>query len=306
MQTAPHLSPSNIWDDVTIIMVTFNSAHVLPSSLPALANFKHVMVVDNASADNSCDLAAKLIPQATIIRNAQNLGFGRAHNIGLQQVVTRFALLLNPDCSITPSCVDQLLNAAHKYPDAAILTPLLLDQHQQYVQNYLPFPPMKSKRHITLLPDGDICAEWVVGAAMFMNMDLMSRVGFFDEWFFLFSEETDLCIRVRQHGFATIVVKEATAIHPEGNSSDPSRFRSLNFFRAYYCTLSHLYLEKKHRGLVRYYARMLEVLMGAVLPLPFFLLSLNFRLCARNIARIKASIYSVHETRQPHCSLPSE
>src|SRR4051812_5635679 len=113
-------------DDVTVVLVTYNSARILAESLPPLAGLR-MIVVDNASSDDTVALVPKLAPRATVIRNERNLGFGRANNRALEQVRTPFALLLNPDCLMQPADVAALLAAAQRYPEAAIVAPKLFD-----------------------------------------------------------------------------------------------------------------------------------------------------------------------------------
>jgi N-acetylglucosaminyl-diphospho-decaprenol L-rhamnosyltransferase len=89
-------------DQVTVIIVTYDSAHCIAALSEALASLPHVTVVDNASQDGTPAEVARLMPHANVIVNPVNLGFGAANNLGLDAVRTPYALLLNPDCLITP------------------------------------------------------------------------------------------------------------------------------------------------------------------------------------------------------------
>ena len=113
-------------DDVTIISVTYNSAHCLPALSEALKSLKNVVIVDNASDDDIEVQLQTALPSATLIRNAKNLGFGAANNRALATVNTPYALLLNPDCLPTPAFLAGLLQAAENFPDAAIIAPHLI------------------------------------------------------------------------------------------------------------------------------------------------------------------------------------
>ena len=291
--------------EVTVVMVTFNSAHILHSSLPALISLKNVIIVDNASTDKTLDVVAELLPHARIIRNTENIGFGRANNVGLDQVESPYALLLNPDCSINPDSICVLLEAAQRYPEAAIFAPKIETDIGPPSDNFRPAYHVKLKpaKHL-IMSGGDLCANWLIGAAMFMNMRHMRSVGFFDPWFFLFYEEEDLCMRVRRAGFPIMVIPAAVAKHNSGQSSKSAAPQS--FRRIYYLTLSRLYITRKHFGRIALVQKFTSVLIGSLLGVPFYLLLFNGRLFKRSLARLKAAIRAPLELLSPHCQPPSD
>lgn len=283
---------------VTVIMVTYNSRHVLEQSLPALQGVRHVIVVDNASQDGTPDEVARLLPQAQVVRNDVNVGFGRANNIGLARVTTPFALLLNPDCVLELAALDRLLEAARRYPDAAILAPKVFLAPGRLGESFRPFF-FRARSGPLVEPQGDVCAEWLIGAVMLLNMGHMHRIGFFDPWFFLFYEEEDLCLRVRQAGHAAILVSEARAMHAGRKSSVPSTRLT---FRVVYCmTLSRLYIARKYQGFARALLKWGSVLSGSLLVLPLHLLMLNRRRALRTSARLWAALMAPRELRARRC-----
>jgi GT2 family glycosyltransferase len=284
--------------EVTVIMVTYNSRHVLEESLAPLRGLRHVVVVDNASHDGTPEAVARLLPQARLIRNEVNVGFGRANNIGLARVTTPHALLLNPDCVLDAGALDRLLDAARRYPDAAILAPKVFLAPGRLGESFRPFYFRRQPEQL-VEPQGDVCADWLIGAALFLNMEHMRRVGFFDPWFFLFYEEEDLCLRVREAGHAAILVSDAVAVHAGRKSSVPSTRLT---FRIVYCmTLSRLYITGKYFGRLRLILKWSSVITGSLLGLPFYLLTLNKRLALRNCARFWAALTAPRELRASHC-----
>lgn len=285
-------------DAVTVIMVTYNSRHVLEHSLPPLRGVRRVILVDNASQDGTLDEVARLLPQAQVVRNSVNVGFGRANNIGLGMVTTAYALLLNPDCVLSPGALDQLLEAAQRYPDAAILAPKVFLAPGRVGTSFRPFF-FRRQPGTFLEPEGDVCADWLIGAAMLLNMAHMRSIGFFDPWFFLFYEEEDLCLRVRQAGHAAILVSDAHVTHAGRRSSLPSTRLT---FRIVYCmTMSRLYITGKYVGRTRLLLKWASVLTGSLLGLPIHLLTLNRRLLLRTAARLWAALRAPVELRARHC-----
>lgn len=285
-------------DRITVIMVTYNSRHILPRSLPPLAAHPHVMVIDNQSSDGSAELASELLPQARVIRAGANLGFGRANNLGLQQVSTDYALLLNPDSLLGPCTLAELMQAAQRYPEAALMAPKLYDAPGVLGECYRrAFHDGKSGP--LLDPGGDLCTDFLTGAALLLNMRLMRKVGFFDPWFFLYLEDDDLCLRVRRAGHPLILVNAAHVEH-RARQSTPSSAR-VQFRRTYALTLSKLYMRRKHLGTPACAASMLRIGAGSLLTLLLHGLLWNRSRVAHNAARFWAVCRAPWRLRARHC-----
>ena len=285
-------------DSVTLVMVLYNSARILPDTLPLLAPLPNIVLVDNGSTDHCAGLAQKLLPQARVLRLPRNLGFGRANNAALAQVTTPYAMLLNPDCLLQADSLQTLLGAAARYPEAAILAPKLFDAPGKLGLCYRPafYDPQP---HGILEPQGDLCTEFLTGAAMLLRMDTMRSIGFFDPWFFLYFEDDDLCLRVRRAGYALMLINDAHVIHRVRQSSAPN-WR--NAFRRDYClTLSKFYILRKYFGPVRAWLTWARVLLGSLLTVPLHLLLFNRKRLTRNVARLSAALAARRELAAKHC-----
>jgi GT2 family glycosyltransferase len=233
-------------DDVTVLVVTYNSAHCLLGLAEVLAGVRHVIVVDNASEDDLQVQIARTIPHATVVLNKRNLGFGAANNRALAQVKTPYALLLNPDCLPTPEFFDGLLQAAVDFPDAAIIAPHLMRRNGTPEVSYRwPATHWDSRGPKA---DGPCCVGFVCGAVMLLNMDVMRGVGFFDETFFLYYEDEDLCQRVFLAGQQIVVVPNVEITHlSRGSVKGPNPLKS-EFIRGYHHAQSKLVFERKYFG----------------------------------------------------------
>lgn len=209
--------------DVTAIVVSFDSAQVLPSCLAALASEEvSAIVVDNASADASAEIAAER--GARILRNARNEGYGRANNRGARAATTPFVLIVNPDLEVQPGAVTALLAAAEAYPDAAAFAPRLVEPSGRvFLQPRSLLSPdhLNKAAHITL-PEGDACLPFLSGACLLLRREVFVALGGFDPAIFLFYEDDDLCRRLREAGYALVHVDGASARHGRGKSSAPS------------------------------------------------------------------------------------
>lgn len=189
---------------LSIIIVSYNSASVLIKSLDSLisSNRYPVIIVDNASKDNSAALLKSRFPVATIKALPQNIGYGRAANIGLQTANTPYALLLNPDLSASIEDIQRLSDYSSKDPETAL------------------WGPASRKNDFTKEPP--VSVDWISGCAMFFDLKKLSNVGFFDENIFLFFEETDLCKRIRDAGYQIKLCRDIYFDHDSGHACEPS------------------------------------------------------------------------------------
>ncbi|WP_457092692.1 glycosyltransferase family 2 protein, partial [Microvirga sp. P5_D2] len=212
--------------DVTAIVVTFDSAHALPECLGALrTDGVPVLVVDNASTDDTAALAEG--QGARVIRNPSNEGYGRANNSGARAADTEFVLIVNPDCIVEAGAVAALIDAARRYPDAALFAPQIVEpsgrvffQPRSLLSPYLHNPGGK-----LVLPEGEACAPFFSGACFLIRRDVFLKLGGFDENIFLFYEDDDLCRRIADAGSALVYVPQAVVRHGRGRSSEPKRGR---------------------------------------------------------------------------------
>lgn len=288
--------------DITAVLVTYNSERILAWSLPALASCANVVVVDNHSSDATEAAVRSLLPQAVFIRAGRNLGFGRANNLGLAAVTTDYALLHNPDARLDAGALWALHDAARRHPDAAIIAPLLYDA-PGVIGDFFRGPFFAPASQPAPEPAGDLCAEFVTGAAMLLNLRLMRAVGFFDPWFFLYFEDDDLCLRVRRAGHPIVVAHAARIEHRVRQSSVASTRTTLR--RVYCMTLSKLYITRKYQGTPNCVALGLRIGLGSLLALPLMLLGGRRERVLRHLARCAAALMAWRHLRRPHCFEPA-
>jgi N-acetylglucosaminyl-diphospho-decaprenol L-rhamnosyltransferase len=221
---------------VTIVCVTYQSAALAQDMADRLRQFPHVVLIDNASGDGCADLLASELPHARMVKNASNLGFARANNQAVALVKTPFALLLNPDCDIALPALEALMAAMAAYPRAAIVAP----------QGRKPCSaPQPSYRHAFFerrarlpyrIPDGTCSAKWLHGCCMLVRVAAFRHFGGFDERFFLYYEDDDLCLRALAAGYDCLLEPAAEVLHAGGAScgSSPGILlrKQFHFFRS--------------------------------------------------------------------------
>lgn len=236
--------------DISVIMVTYNSAGVVEAALNAVFADPEVAacyVVDNASSDGTAAFIRQKFPQAILIENPENRGFGAGCNRALEKVTTSFALVLNPDAVPEKGALHALLVAAERYPQAAILAPLLRNAEGGFDTSFKRNVFHRERhRAIWQAPEGDVSVECVSGAAMLLRMEYLRPLGFFDPAIFFYYEDDDICLRAHTEKQDVIVVPSAVVLHDRGHSSVPSA--ALDAWKQRQLIISRLYLERKYRG----------------------------------------------------------
>jgi N-acetylglucosaminyl-diphospho-decaprenol L-rhamnosyltransferase len=276
--------PAADLSQLTVVVVTYNSAHCIEALAPTLAALAHVIVVDNASTDNTLAEVARVLPAAQIIRNPRNLGFGAANNAALRRVSTPFALLLNPDCVPRPGDLEALLNIGLQHPEAAMAAPQLTDAKGHDSVNYR--WPDTLWASTGPRAEGLCCVGFVCGAVMLLRCAHFSDTGYFDEHFFLYYEDDDLCLRLFQAGKAMLIAPQVRIEHRSRGSSKGSSVLRGEYWRGFHHAQSKIKFCAKHKSTALARARRRKVLLQALISLPLRLLVPVPKYIARLVGRI--------------------
>lgn len=226
---------------VSIIIVTFNSAGVIGACLRSLDETRdeiatEVIVVDNGSRDRTLEVVAPSYPDARILHPGTNLGFGRANNFGAKEARGEHLWILNPDTVVRPGALRSLVATLDASPDACAAGPRLVDADGAEAMTFGDFPTLgwalatlapahrlgisSSTRLRRDLPEGaePFDVDYACGAALLVRRECWERVGGFDPDFFLYFEDTDLCLRLHRSGGRVLVDPGAEVVHLEGTT----------------------------------------------------------------------------------------
>jgi len=236
MQTQPLIS---------VIIVNYNVKEYLEQALlslqRALRKYSHeIFVVDNASVDGSVRYIRQRFPEITLIENPENLGFGRANNIALKRVRGKFVVLINPDTVVQEDTFEKLLDFFDRQPDAGAATCKIINPDGSFsvdCRHSIPtpsiafwkviglsklFPRSKifARYNLTYLdPDETYPVPSISGSFMMIKKEVLDKVGFFDERFFMYCEDIDLCHRINQTHYRIYYVPTTQIIHYKGEST---------------------------------------------------------------------------------------
>ena len=199
--------------DLDVVIVTYNSGDLLPDVIGPLPDDVNVIVVDNASRDNSIDVANEL--GLTVLSEAANTGFAAAANRGAAVGTSKFILFLNPDAVVEAAALSNLLR---EFDDGqvAVVSPRLTRPDGTPLVTQWPFPSAHHAWRDAIglkSPETSSEGEFVVGAVFLCRRSAFESVGGFDERFWLYGEETDICRRLRDDNWTLRLVADVTASH---------------------------------------------------------------------------------------------
>ena len=220
----------NIYNEVTLVIVCFNSEKLIEKNLNELKKFK-IIIIDNSKSKKTFNLV-KDFPNIDYLQANKNLGYGQANNLGVDRATTPFIMILNPDILINYQAIQILHDKFHLYENVGILAPSLYDNDKKRRSNGS-ISRLKKKisgastlKHKNLA-QGDACFDFVVGCSLFIRKDFFQTIGGFDSDFFMYFEDNDLCDRVYKNNKYVIEIPESKMIHMQGLSSDVNIITSI-------------------------------------------------------------------------------
>jgi GT2 family glycosyltransferase len=245
--------------DISIIIVNYRVPEHLRETLRSiyqaeLCERTEIIVVDNASGDQSRQLITTEFPATRWIQLKHNIGFGKACNIGVQNARGTYILLLNPDTMIARNTLSVAFSFFESHPDVGLIGPKIINPdgtlqasckrgfptpavtfyHFSGLSRLFPNSHRFGRYHLSFMnPDTAAPVDAVSGSFMFMPRTLFQQIGGFDERFFLYGEDLDLCYRIKESGHEVWYLPETQIIHRKGKSSAKSMLRSrIAFYEA--------------------------------------------------------------------------
>jgi GT2 family glycosyltransferase len=207
--------------DLSIIIVSYNTSDLIGTCLASVTAAddvsKEVFVIDNASTDGSAALIRKNFPSVSLIANTENRGFAAANNQVMPQCRGRYIFFLNPDTEVVSGAFGNALSYMDAMPHVGLAGTKLINPdgtlHESVSYRY---PGQKyTGRELSSLKGPIACVQ---GSSMIVRSDVMKAVGGFDEDFFLYGEDQDLCLRIRKLGFEIGYIESAVVVHLGGQS----------------------------------------------------------------------------------------
>jgi N-acetylglucosaminyl-diphospho-decaprenol L-rhamnosyltransferase len=234
-------SRGGFMSDIAVVLVSYNTRELTKKALACLFSSSHdlemeVIIIDNASQDNSAEMISAEYPDITLIKNTENVGFGRANNQALPGINSRYVLLLNTDAFVEPDTISKTVKFMDAHLECGILGVKLIgrDGEMQPSCRFFPTPWNiflqrsglgRFFKHVVMIDDTSWDhatvrdCDWVPGCYLLVRKEVIEQVGLFDPRFFLYYEEVDLCFTAKSAGWRVTYYPYATVVHFGGESA---------------------------------------------------------------------------------------
>ena len=249
------------FDNITVVINTFYSEDKISACLNSIPLNLKVVIVENSNNDKFKIDIEKRYSNVKCILTGENLGYAKGNNLGLSKVKTKFALILNPDAKLEKKTIEQFLISAEKVKNFSIIGPAKQDESSKFDDNDL--------------NENLFEVDNLKGFAMFLNLDEFKDIGFFDENFFIYLEETDLCKRIKKKNKKIYLDKKIKISHLGGRSHSENLNYEMELSRNWHWMWSKFYFNKKHYGYLYSLIRVSGNFFSSLLKIIFFTLVLN-------------------------------
>ncbi len=242
--------------DLSIIIVNYNVKEFLQNLLHSIEKAslkisKEIIVIDNASDDGSVELIREKFSSIKLIQNKINLGFGRANNQGLVIAQGKYILFINPDCIVSENTLDNMISFFEDHPECGLAGCKILNSDGSLqlacrrgfpgpwtsftkvtgLSNLFPKSKIFARYNLTYMDEDQTYeVDAVSGSFMIIRKEVYEKVGGFDEQFFMYGEDLDLCYRVQKAGYKVFYVHTTQVIHYKGESTKRSNIDETKMF----------------------------------------------------------------------------
>ena len=265
--------------DLSVVILSFNTKELLGNCLTSIdkntsgVDFE-VIVVDNASADGSSAMVKKQFPKVKLIENKDNLGFTKGNNQGIKKASGRYILLLNSDTLLKDNSLEKMVEFMNDHPKVGAIGPKLLNADGTPQASAGRFPDlsvvliMLFKEHfggsqlVRTSYNNLKEVDWVMGAALLLRREVLSKTGLLDEKIFMYYDEVEWCYRLKKAGFKIYFYPEAKIIHLWQGSSQTGRKGPI---LANYQSLVYFY--RKHKSPLEFFLLRILLKLKAIIAL---------------------------------------
>jgi N-acetylglucosaminyl-diphospho-decaprenol L-rhamnosyltransferase len=253
---------NNFEKNITFVIVCFKSSHIIEKCIQSINSNIKIIIVENSDNVVAKKYLENKFSNVEVIIAKQNLGYGKGNNFGISKVKTQYAFILNPDAILEKNCLNELSKAQiNLKDDFAILAPNLLN-------NYGYFSSPKNNLQNAILE-----VDYVKGFAILINLKKINFDQIFDENFFLFLEEIDLCKRIKNLGGKIFVALNSRIQHSGKQASEYSL--NIELCRNWHWMWSLFYYNYKHFGFLVAYKITISKFFSSILKLFIALVFFN-------------------------------
>ena len=266
--------------NLTIVIVTFKSEKIIDKCINSIGQNVPIIIVENSNNQKfKRDLESKY-KNLKCILSGSNLGMGAGNNVGIKAATTDFVFILNPDTTLEPNTLDEIYLAVGRAEvnslDFSILSPI---SSAKNFPNY----GISNKKKKKYLEDFEqikekglpFVVDYVDGFSMLLNKGKFKNDNYFDENFFMYLENNDLCKRVINEGGNIFIIQSTKINHEGGKAVDPKFYKELELSRNWHWVWSKYYFNKKNFGFSKALKECLPTFISSILKIVFYTLINN-------------------------------
>ena len=253
--------------NLSVVIVTIKSEKVIHSCVGSINQNIPIIVVEHSNNKNFKDKLEQKYTNLKCILSKSNLGTGTGYNIGIKAANTEYVLVLNADVVLEKNAIDELFLASKDLPNFSILAPL-----EKNFVNYGIFNKKKSNEDMGVSP---FEVDFVDGFAMLLNKKNFREANYFDESFFMYWENNDICIRVINDGGSVFIVPKAKIKHLGAKAVDPKFFKEIELSRNWHWMWSTFNYHRKYKGFFISFIIILPKLSSAIIKVLIYSLIFN-------------------------------
>ena len=244
--------------DITVIITSFHSGEKIFNCIESINKDVKIIVVENSNDQELKEKIQSKYKNVDCILSKENLGYGAGNNLGLSKVLTNYALIVNPDVTLESDTIDNFFLTINSTKNFGIIAPISKDE----IYTNFSINDDKNLKEV----------ESVKGFAMFLSMNNLKEIKFFDENFFLYFEEIDLCKRIRKNDIKIYIDPSIKVNHLGGTSHNSEINTTMELSRNWHWMWSSFYYHKKHYGYINALLKISPKLLSSLIKFIFYLL----------------------------------
>ena len=261
--------------EISFVIVSYKAKSVIFNCINSLPKFSKIIVIENShDLELKKELEAKY-DNIEVILN-ENTGMGASNNVGIKKSNTKYVYILNPDVVFKENTFSELKKTIKKIDDFSIISPLNEDRN---------FPNYEIKKNYQNINEDIIEVDSIDGFSMLINKSKFKNEDYFDENFFLYLENTDLCLRQKEENEKLFIFKNSQIKHSGSYTTKQDLSNNLEYFRNWHWMWSKFYYNKKHYGFILAFIKTSHNLVSAILK--YFIYSILFNNHKKSIYKMR-------------------
>tara|TARA_Y100000816_G_scaffold273055_1_gene239049 strand:- start:1663 stop:2493 length:831 start_codon:yes stop_codon:yes gene_type:complete len=246
--------------NLTIVIVSFNSGDILHRCIKSIDKKYPIIIVENSLNNKLKFELEKIYPNVNCILPKENLGYGAGNNLGIKQAKSKYVLILNPDTILYEDTISNLLIQAEIIKDFSIIGPRIVENENEKTE---------------LLKKDNESVQYIKGFAILFNKEKFDKIGLFDENYFLYFEEIDLCKRITNSGNKIYLVKNSLIKHVGGKSHEDKFNVEMELSRNWHWMWSTFYYYKKNYNYLYAVKKVYKNFLSSLFKFLFYSLVFN-------------------------------